>query len=91
MLWRFSSWSLSGAFRRKFGAKSVLWGLWGALGFENISCLVYAIDLRGHGDTTTGVAEDEFDLSAERLANDILEVADKLLGIILAGLGEPLM
>ena len=55
----------------------------------SVECLVYAIDLRGHGDTITGVADDEFDLSAERLANDILEVVDKLLGIILAGLGEP--
>ena len=57
----------------------------------SVECLVYAIDLRGHGDTITGVADDEFDLSAERLANDILEVVDKLLGIILAGLGEPVM
>ena len=57
----------------------------------SVECLVYAIDLRGHGDTTTGVADDEFDLSAERLANDILGVVDELLGIILAGLGEPVI
>ena len=48
-----------------------------------MECRVYAIDLRGHGETTTSVQEDEFDLSAGKLANDILEVTTKLLGNVL--------
>ena len=50
---------------------------------ESVECRVYAIDLRGHGETTTSVQEDEFDLSAGKLANDILEVTTKLLGNVL--------
>ena len=50
---------------------------------ESVECRVYAIDLRGHGETTTCVQEDEFDLSAGKLANDILEVTTKLLGNVL--------
>ena len=45
-----------------------------------MECRTYALDLRGHGETATNLKEEEFDLSAERLANDILEVTDKLLG-----------
>lgn len=48
-----------------------------------MECRVYAIDLRGHGETTTCEQEDEFDLSAGKLANDILEVTTKLLGNVL--------
>ncbi|CAH3143207.1 unnamed protein product [Porites evermanni] len=38
-------------------------------------CQIVAIDLRGHGDTTT---EDDYNLSADTLAKDVKDVVDKI-------------
>ncbi|XP_073253213.1 protein phosphatase methylesterase 1-like isoform X1 [Porites lutea] len=38
-------------------------------------CQILAIDLRGHGDTTT---EDDYNLSADTLAKDVKDVVDKI-------------
>jgi len=46
----------------------------------SVECRVFALDLRGHGESATRLIEDEFDLSAEVLSNDVIEIADKLLG-----------
>ena len=50
----------------------------------SVECRVYAVDLRGHGDTTVHSVEEETDLSAERLANDVLKVVDKILGKLIS-------
>ena len=46
----------------------------------SVECRVFALDLRGHGESATRLTEDEFDLSAAILSNDVIEIADKLLG-----------
>ena len=47
---------------------------------QSVECRTFALDLRGHGETILQNVEDESDLSAARLADDVLRVIDKLLG-----------
>ena len=47
---------------------------------QSVECRIFALDLRGHGETILQNLEDESDLSAARLADDVLRVVDKLLG-----------
>ena len=47
---------------------------------QSVECRTFALDLRGHGETILQNLEDESDLSAARLADDVLRVIDKLLG-----------
>ena len=47
---------------------------------QSVECRTFALDLRGHGETILQNVEDESDLSAARLADDVLRVVDKLLG-----------
>ena len=51
---------------------------------RSVECRVFALDLRGHGDTTINASLDkkngELDLRAEKLSDDISQVVSKLLG-----------
>ncbi|XP_023019174.2 protein phosphatase methylesterase 1 [Leptinotarsa decemlineata] len=57
------------------GYSGLTWSLFAAEIVKLINCQVKAVDLRGHGKTTTS---NDADLSLEVMANDVIEVANKL-------------
>lgn len=57
------------------GYSGLTWALFAEDVANLINCQIRAVDLRGHGNTTT---EDDLDLSLETLVNDIVEIAKKL-------------
>ncbi|CAH1159838.1 unnamed protein product [Phaedon cochleariae] len=57
------------------GYSGLTWALFAEEIMELINCQVIALDLRGHGKTTTN---DDADLSLNTLSNDVLEVASKI-------------
>ena len=62
------------------GFSALTWAQFNSHISASVECRIFAIDLRGHGDTTVVNFEDESDLSAMRMATDILQVVHKLLG-----------
>ncbi|XP_018571264.1 protein phosphatase methylesterase 1 [Anoplophora glabripennis] len=58
------------------GYSGLTWSLFAAEILKVIHCQVKAVDLRGHGNTTTN---NDYDLSLETLASDVVEVANYLI------------
>ncbi|VEN42909.1 unnamed protein product [Callosobruchus maculatus] len=58
------------------GYSGLTWALFTDAVAKTIHCQVKALDLRGHGKTSTN---DDLDLSLETMANDVIDVSKKIL------------